>query len=1434
MSIELNYSLQQNKALYNNKDQRQNLAPFESSELNQSFISTVKKQAESVACLIYQHFLIKQDDGGWELSPKTPTFAQVMKHEFQEKDGNHETFGEQERFCDEYAAGFGTAFLVGKQFAMTAAHCICIKDTNILDEKVIAATRIVFAFQNADKLFADRQVYQIKKVIRHQFTIIQDKHQDFTEWADWALVELDREAPYTPLKMNMTKRVADKVELYMLGHPYGLPVKFVGNGFIQGNTQKDFFESNLDPFGGNSGSPVFNKITCEVEGMLCSGGEDYEITDNYRGTHQRRIQAQQITKQESGQKGFEICQRLNVLRFLLDDHLLKIDGQELPQNSTELILHSLKERYKSHDTIPRLLHSDLPINEIYTELVLINKNKENDKKAFDEHSINSWEEIHAAKEPIELPSIFENKEGPTRQRLLIIGRAGSGKSTLCQHIAHQWAEGKLWKEKFDALFWVPLRQLQHAHSAETVSSFIFHHCCHDKSENLYANDFANYLKHNQERILFVLDGLDEVSMEANSLQKGIIDELLKFPNWITTSRPHAARSIQADSTIENVGFASKTIDLYVKKSFQENGQAILQKIRQNPIIFGLCHIPINLELVCSILKKSQGDIASIISMTGLYEELSLVLKKKFLVEKIGISKAWDWIERDFHLHQDDESDMKKIKTRIKKIFITLEQIAWTGMEQKQLYFSFNGGKMGDIYFDSYSSSEVAQREPLFIDICTSGFLQSSGVNEKFLKNEYSFLNLTFQEFFAARYLVRLLQNQPLEAAKWIGGVKFDPRYKIVMWFVAGLLKNEGGDFEGLNAFFEILDTPKDAVGLYSTLLKVRCLEECGSPNQLKHLKLYQQDIHSWCKIIGFNPKGNPVVSHIMETFKISPEGSKRFLIPHLNSCLTNNDLDWEIKQEVIQALGRIGGDDPQSVLPLLADALKDINQNIRQNAAEVLGKIGLHADPRDVLPLLAKTLEDEDEDVRVAALDALGKIDHADQQFVLPLLAKTLKDKSREIRECAIRALGIIGLHADPQSVLPLLADALKDEDEDVRRAALDALGMIGHVDPQNALPLLADALKDEDVKEAALDALEIIGHVDPQSVLPLLADALKDEDVDVRQGAVKSIGQIGGADSQFVLPLLAKALRDEAWQVRNNATKVLSKIGQVDPQYVLPLLAEASKDKDYNVRKNAGEALGHIGQTDPQGVLPLLAEASKDKAAKVREYAIKALGNIGQVDLQGVLPLLTDALKDDDWNVRICAADVFGKIGHADPQIVLPLLAQALKDHDWVVRMDAAGAFGQIGHTDPQSVLPLLAKALKDEKSRVRRDVAEALGKVGQADPQGVLPLLADARIDEDGHVREAAVKALGIVGRADPQSVLPLLAEALRDALRDEDGYVRRPATSALGEIGHANPQSALPLIIEALQYARSYDHNMGAYFIQMTWQVTLNKMGREFCLF
>jgi Peptidase S46 len=63
--------------------------------------------------------------------------------------------------------------------------------------------------------------------------------------------------------------------LYVIGHPCGLPQKYAPRARVRDNTPDTFFVANLDTYGGNSGSPVFNSSSNAVEGILVRGENDF-------------------------------------------------------------------------------------------------------------------------------------------------------------------------------------------------------------------------------------------------------------------------------------------------------------------------------------------------------------------------------------------------------------------------------------------------------------------------------------------------------------------------------------------------------------------------------------------------------------------------------------------------------------------------------------------------------------------------------------------------------------------------------------------------------------------------------------------------------------------------------------------------------------------------------------------------------------------------------------------------------------------------------------------------------------------------------------------------------------------------------------------------------------------------------------------------------
>jgi NACHT, LRR and PYD domains-containing protein 3 len=46
------------------------------------------------------------------------------------------------------------------------------------------------------------------------------------------------------------------------------------------------------------------------------------------------------------------------------------------------------------------------------------------------------------------------------RRILIWGRAGIGKTTLCKKIVHDFLSNRLWNELYDRVYWLPLRRLK--------------------------------------------------------------------------------------------------------------------------------------------------------------------------------------------------------------------------------------------------------------------------------------------------------------------------------------------------------------------------------------------------------------------------------------------------------------------------------------------------------------------------------------------------------------------------------------------------------------------------------------------------------------------------------------------------------------------------------------------------------------------------------------------------------------------------------------------------------------------------------------------------------------------------------------------------------------------------------------------------------------
>ncbi len=181
-------------------------------------------------------------------------------------------FCSQERFSNQSTAANCSGFLVGSKYIVTAGHCIrsqmdCSSYKWVFDYKVENATQSQVSVESDS-------VYSCTRIVSR-------KLDNGGELDNYALIELDRvvtDRDVLQFRTSGRPKVGD--DLVVIGHPTGLPTKIADNAKIRQLNPK-FFVANLDTYGGNSGSAVFNNSTGVIEGILVRGENDY-VYDNAR------------------------------------------------------------------------------------------------------------------------------------------------------------------------------------------------------------------------------------------------------------------------------------------------------------------------------------------------------------------------------------------------------------------------------------------------------------------------------------------------------------------------------------------------------------------------------------------------------------------------------------------------------------------------------------------------------------------------------------------------------------------------------------------------------------------------------------------------------------------------------------------------------------------------------------------------------------------------------------------------------------------------------------------------------------------------------------------------------------------------------------------------------------------------------------------------
>lgn len=413
-------------------------------------------------------------------------------------------------------------------------------------------------------------------------------------------------------------------------------------------------------------------------------------------------------------------------------------------------------------------------------------------------------------------------------KALLYGRAGIGKTTIAKKIIYDFYYSSLWKDKFDYIIQISLRDLVNLtqEQLESVERTIYTASLSSIVKRKYKDveEALGTLLSRKDKVLLLLDGYDEImnlSVSTRDHIYTIVDKLTKdFPN-ILTSRPnglHQHIQKKYKTKLENIGFASEDINNYIDH-FDFQGKEYLRKdikafLSSHLNVRGICHIPINLYLICSIWEEIKDKLLKkqeeTITLSFLYNEVTNYLMKRYL-NKFGYDNYNNLEDEDIH-------DLSR--------YILFEKIAFEGIKEgkvvlmekmlKQLIRDPAGRNEEDFIKDLKSLKDI-------------GLLKYTGENaENDQDRQYYFLHKTFQEFLAASYIVRLLSSDDnqkiLRGKKFVEENKYNSIYEQTMLFIAGI-SSQKSEIASQHLWDSLTGTKVDLFRIKQTFLITQCLEE---------------------------------------------------------------------------------------------------------------------------------------------------------------------------------------------------------------------------------------------------------------------------------------------------------------------------------------------------------------------------------------------------------------------------------------------------------------------------------------------------------------------------------------------------------------------------------------------------------------------------------
>ena len=335
----------------------------------------------------------------------------------------------------------------------------------------------------------------------------------------------------------------------------------------------------------------------------------------------------------------------------------------------------------------------------------------------------------------DISQIFHPVSGRVPNSILIEGHAGIGKTTFVKEMCIEWAEGKLLTS--DKLVLLLLLRDPNVQKITNEHKLIKHFT---KSTSK-VEQLSNYLEnHHGDGVTLLIDGFDELNttLRQESFFRELIEKrCLPRAKIVVTSRPSASACLHdvVDRRLEILGFEKSSRNQYVTEALQDSPSKLekLQRhFQQYPNIDAICYIPLIMSIIVFLCMCQPDELPP--TATKMYAS--------FILHTIC-----HYLKRTGKIPEDKViNKLEKFPPVVYIALQDLEKTAFDGLVSDKIVFTI---------------TEL----PVFCwhDPTCYGLLQStecySAEEVGTPTQSFNFLHLGIQEYFAAKYVTTLPEDE---------------------------------------------------------------------------------------------------------------------------------------------------------------------------------------------------------------------------------------------------------------------------------------------------------------------------------------------------------------------------------------------------------------------------------------------------------------------------------------------------------------------------------------------------------------------------------------------------------------------------------------------------------------------------------------------------